>query len=667
MEIKKSVCPYDCPDCCGLLVQVENGRAVRVEGDPAHAFTRGTLCPKMTRYERTVHSPRRLLTPLRRKGPKGRGDFEPFGWDEAVREITGRWKEIIRADGAEAILPYSYAGTMGIVQYGAGHAFFHLLGASSLDRTICAPAKSRGYRDVMGATLPTAPQEAQKSDLVVLWSISMLATDIHFRHDLEIARRNGAEVWCIDTYETPTARYADRFLRVKPGTDGALALGMLHVLERDGLVDTDFLRRYVQGWEELKAGVLPRYSPEAVSRITEISMGALEAFARAYGRARAPFIRLGSGMSRYTNGSMTARLITCLPAAVGAYAHEGGGLLTSASGSSAFDNGIIRRPGLEKRGIRHINMCELGKALNDPELSPAVKSLYVYSSNPACTAPDQNAVVRGLMRDDLFTVVHERFLTDTARYADIVLPATSSLEHCDIYGAYGHYTVQRADAVIPPVGESRSNWQVFSVLANGMGLQDPMFRQSERDLVERLIESTKTRWPLPVDLNRLAGCEPVDLPLPENYKMNFGTPSGRIEIRNPRAHPELPDYFPPHGDDAPFQMVNAPDPRILDSSFNEREDLIRGNTMVLMMNPLDAARLELAEGQEVVASNVRGEARFTLKVTERTAPGRVVTEGVWWREHTRDGNVNLLTAQRLTDKEGGSTFYDVCVDVRAAE
>ena len=282
MEIKKSVCPYDCPDCCGLLVQVENGRAVRVEGDPAHAFTRGTLCPKMTRYERTVHSPRRLLTPLRRKGPKGRGDFEPFGWEEAVREITGRWKEIIRADGAEAILPYSYAGTMGIVQYGAGHAFFHLLGASSLDRTICAPAKSRGYRDVMGATLPTAPQEAQKSDLVVLWSISMLATDIHFRHDLEIARSHGAEVWCIDTYETPTARYADRFLRVKPGTDGALALGMLHVLERDGLVDTDFLRRYVQGWEELKAGVLPRYTPEAVSRIAEISADALEAFARAY-------------------------------------------------------------------------------------------------------------------------------------------------------------------------------------------------------------------------------------------------------------------------------------------------------------------------------------------------------------------------------------------------
>lgn len=667
MEIKRSVCPYDCPDCCGLLVHVENGRAVHVEGDPEHAFTRGTLCPKMAHYERTVHSPRRLLTPLRRRGPKGGGEFEPLAWDEALQEIAGRWQEIIRTEGAEAILPYSYAGTMGVVQYGAGHAFFHLLGATSLERTICAPAKGRGYRDVMGGTLAAAPQEAQKSDLVVLWSLSMLATDIHFRHDLEIARRNGAEIWCVDTYETPTARYADRFLRVKPGTDGALALGVLHVLERDGLTDAAFLQEHVQGWEELGAEILPRYAPEEVARVTEVPAERLEEFAHAYGRARAPFIRLGSGLSRYANGSMTVRLVTCLPAAVGAHAREGGGLLTSVSGSGAVDNGIVRRPDLERPGVRRINMCELGKALNDPNLSPAVRSLCVYSSNPACTAPDQNAVVRGLLREDLFTVVHERFLTDTARYADIVLPATSSLEHDDLYCSYGHYVLQRADAVIPPVGESRSNWQLFRALAEKMGLQDPLFRESERDLVERLMESTRSAWPLPVDLKRLAACEPVDLPLPEGYKMRFCTPSGKIEIRNPRIRPELPDFFPPHGDDAAFHLINAPDPRILDSSFNEREDLTRGETMALMMNPADAAGLKLADGQEVVAFNVRGEARFTLKLTERTAPGRVVTEGIWWREHTRAGNVNLLTAQRLTDKEGGSTFYDVFVDVRAAE
>ena len=667
MEIKRSVCPYDCPDCCGLLVHVRDGRAVRVEGDPDHTFTRGTLCPKMANYERTVHSDRRLLTPLRRKGPKGGGEFEPIGWAEAIHDVAARWKEIIRTDGAEAILPYSYAGTMGVVQHNAGHAFFHLLGATSLDRTICAPAKRRGYGDVMGSTLSTAPQEAQKSDLVVLWSLSMLSTDIHFRHDVEIARRNGAKIWCVDTYETKTARYADSFLRVKPGTDGALALGILNVLERDGLTDGAFLRQHVQGWEELRANVLPRYTPEEVSRITETPADALEAFAHAYGRARAPFIRLGSGMSRYANGSMTTRLVTCLPAAVGAYARPGGGLLSSTSGSGAFDSRIVRRPDLERRGVRHVNMCELGTALNDPNLSPVVRSLYVYSSNPACTAPDQNAVVRGLLREDLFTVVHERFLTDTARYADIVLPATSSLEHDDIYYSYGHYTIQRADAVIPPVGESRSNWQAICALAKAMGLDDPLFRQGERDLVEQLMESTKTSWPLPVDRDRLAACEPVELPLPADYKMNFGTPSGRIEILNPRAQPELPDFFPPHGDDAAFLMINGPDPRILDSSFNEREELTRGDTMVLMMNPADAAKLHLADGQEVIACNLRGEACFTLKLTERTAPGRVVTEGVWWKEHTKTGNVNLLTAQRLTDKEGGSTFYDVCVDVRAAE
>ena len=668
-EIKPSVCPYDCPDCCGLLITVEDGKAVCVAGDPEHAFTRGTLCPKMAHYERTVHSPKRIMTPLRRIGQKGEGRFIPIGWDEAIEEIAGRWQSIIRDYGAEAILPYSYAGTMGTIGYSAGHALFYALGATSLDRTICAPAKSRGYRDVMGATLPTAPQEAQHSDMIVLWSISMLATDIHFRHDIEMARKRGAKVYCIDTYRTKTADYADAFLCPRPGTDGALALAILHVLVQDDLADRAFLKEYVQGADELEQKVLPHYTPEAAAAITGVPAAAIRAFAHAYGNARAPFIRLGSGQSRYTNGAMTSRLITCLPAFVGAYAKKGGGLLTSASGSHAFDKNIIRRPNLEQRGVRHINMCELGRALNDPDLTPPIKALYIYSSNPACTAPDQNQVLRGLQREDLFTVVHERFLTDTTRYADIVLPATTSLESEDLYYSYGHYTIQRARAVIPPVGESKSNWQTARLLAKAMHLTDPIFAKTEEDLVEALIDSTREAWPLPLTdeaLQRLRDSHPVDLPLPEDYKLHFATPSGKIEIKNPRCQPPLPDYLPSHKNSEPFHLINAPDMRILDSSFNERDELTRGNIMTLLIHPQDAAARGLHDGDPVRARNQRGHAHFALKLSDRVKRGTLVTEGVWWQAYTKDGNTNRLTSMRLTDKDGGSTFYDVSIDIEKA-
>lgn len=668
-EIKPSVCPYDCPDCCGLLITVEDGKAVCVAGDPEHAFTRGTLCPKMAHYERTVHSAKRIMTPLKRVGQKGEGRFSPIGWDEAIEEIARRWHGIIKEYGAEAILPYSYAGTMGTIGYSAGHALFYALGATSLDRTICAPAKSRGYRDVMGATLPTAPQEAQHSDMIVLWSISMLATDIHFRHDIEMARKRGAKVYCIDTYRTKTADYADAFLCPRPGTDGALALAILHVLVRDGLADRSFLKEYVQGADELEQKVLPHYTPEAAAAITGVPAADIRAFAHAYGSARAPFIRLGSGQSRYVNGAMTSRLITCLPAFVGAYAKKGGGLLTSASGSHAFDKNIIRRPDLEQRGVRHINMCELGRALNDIDLTPPIKALYIYSSNPACTAPDQNQVLRGLQREDLFTVVHERFLTDTTRYADIVLPATTSLESEDLYYSYGHYTIQRARAVIPPVGESKSNWQTARLLAKAMHLTDPIFDQTEEDLVEALIASTKKAWPLPLSseaLQKLRDCLPVDLPLPEDYKLHFATPSGKIEIKNPRCQPPLPDYLPPHKNSEPFHLINAPDMRILDSSFNERDELTRGNIMTLLIHPEDAAARGLQDGDPVRARNQRGHAHFTLKLSDCVNRGTLVTEGVWWQAYTKDGNTNRLTSMRLTDKDGGSTFYDVSIDIEKA-
>ena len=667
MEIKKSACPYDCPDCCGLVVTVDKGKALKVEGDTEHPFTRGTLCPKMAHYERTVHSAKRLTTPLKRVGKKGEGKFQPISWDEAIAEIAARWQEIIASDGAEAILPYSYAGTMGTIQYSAGHALFYALGASSLDRTICAPAKGYGYRALMGGTLPTAPQEAQHSDLIILWSISMLATDIHFKHDVDIARKNGAKVICIDTYETKTAQYADEFIRVKPGTDGALALGLLHIIARDKLADEEFIAAFVQGWQELQAEVLPYYTPETVAEITGVGVNIIEAFAHELSNARAPFIRLGSGQSRYGNGAMTSRLITCLPAVLGTYARKGGGMLTSASGSHAFDKDIIRRPDMEKAGVRHINMIKLGEVLTDKNLQPQVKALYVYSSNPACTAPDQNKVMAGLMREDLFTVVHERFMTDTARFADIVLPATTSLEHEDIYYSYGQYVIQRGRQIIPPVGESKSNWQVTQTLAKAMGLTDDFFCQGEIDLVNHIMESTKTCWPLPVDLSKLKAGEPVELPLPQNYKLDFKTPSGKIEILNPKITPALPDYFPPHyaSDGGEFILINSPDPRILDSSFNEREELTRSGVMVLQVNPADAARLNLRDGDKVMAENTYGSAEFSLKLSDRVAPGTAVSEGVWWQEYTACGNTNRLLPARTTDKAAGSTFYDARINLHS--
>ncbi|WP_296902251.1 molybdopterin-dependent oxidoreductase [uncultured Megasphaera sp.] len=661
MHTCTSVCPYDCPDACGLIVTVDGGKAVRVAGDPAHPFTRGTLCPKMAHYERTVHSPRRLTTPLRRTGPKGSGQFEPISWDEALTDIAAKWQKIIAEKGPQAILPYSYAGTMGIVQHDALHGFFYRLGASELDRTICAPAKGRGFKDVMGSTLPTAPQAAQNSDMIILWSLHMLATDIHFQHDVAAAKKKGAVIWCIDTYRNRTADTADHFIAVRPGTDGALALGLMHVLDRDGLTDKAFLKEKVLGWERLKEKILPKYTPAETERLTGVPAADVVAFAHAYGKARAPFIRLGSGQSRYRNGATTTRLITCLPAAVGAWGKAGGGLLTSAGASKAYHKEIVTHSDWKRPGTRVVNMCRLGEALTQDD---SIRSLFVYSSNPACTAPDQNQVLRGLMRDDLFTVVHERFMTDTARYADIVLPATTSLEHDDAYYSYGNYTIQCGWAAIPPVGQSRSNWDVACGLARALGWDEDFYKQSAKDLVEQLIAST-VKWPCGVDQDCLRSGRPTPLTLPDDYNQVYATKSGKIEIYNDALTPALPDYKPLEEDKGELAFINSPDMRILDSSFNERDELTNNRTMVLFVHPDDATRFDLHDGQTVTLQNERGEADFTVEISDRTAPGHVVSEGVWWRERIKGAHsVNVLTSQRLTDEGAGSTFYDVRVDIK---
>jgi anaerobic selenocysteine-containing dehydrogenase len=667
MTTLRSVCPYDCPDTCGLLVEVEDGRAVRVTGDPDHPITRGLLCPKMNHYEDTVHSPRRLTTPLLRTGAKGSGEFAPISWAEAIERICNQWKELIAEHGGETVLPYSYAGTMGLVQRNSGHPFFHRLGASRLERTICSPAKDAGWKAVMGDTPAIDPAEMEQSDLVILWGINAAATSIHAMRDAQVARRRGVRVWAIDTYRTPTCESVDEAFIVRPGGDGALALGMMHVMVRDGLADLDFIAVNVLGFDQLADQILPECSPEQISPLCGLPAETIERMARAYAAAKTPFIRLGSGLTRYGNGAMTVRTITCLPAISGAWQRPGGGVFPGTSTGAAFPLHIVTREDFMTTPTRVVSMNQLGHALNELA-DPPVKALYVYHSNPASIAPDQNAVIRGLARDDLFTVVHERFMTDTARYADIVLPATSSLEQPDLYRCYGSYVSQRCSAVIPPLGEARSNWEVFSLLAGGMGWDESFFQQSADDLIEQLIDF-ETPWRDAATTNRLRRGEAVFLTPAVDTENLWQTPSGRIEILNKRALEPLPCLLPTHAatDGFPLQLQPATTPFALNSSFYEQDDLRqKQECMQLMMNPADAETRGLEDSQQVWVYNQQGEVGFTLNVSGRVPAGTVVTEGVWWSEFIPGGRgVNALTSQRLTDGGRGSTLYDVTVEVKA--
>lgn len=662
----RSVCPFDCPDACGLLVEVGDGRALKVSGDPDHPVTRGLLCPKMLHYERTVHSPRRLTTPLMRSGVRGAGEFTLISWPEAVERICSRWRDLKAQYGGESILPYSYAGTMGLVQRNSGHPFFHKLGASRLERTICSPAKDVGWKALMGETAGMDPDEMGQSDLVILWGINAAATSIHAMRDAQDAKRGGARLWAIDTYATPTCGAVDESFIVRPGGDGALALAMMHVIVREKLMDQAFINANVLGFDEFASKTLPECTPAQMSPVCGLSPETIERLACEYARAGAPYIRLGSGLTRYANGAMTVRTISCLPALTGAWQRPGGGILIGTSTGGAFPLHKVTREDFMDQPTRLVSMNQLGAALTKLD-SPRVMSLYVYHSNPASIAPDQNAVIRGLLRDDLFTVVHERFMTDTARHADIVLPATSSLEHPDLYRSYGGYQAQRCGAVLPPIGQSKSNWDVFGLLAEGMGWDEPFFRQSADELIEQLIEY-ETPWRDSVVTGRLRQGEPVILTPPSDPKRDWLTPSGKIEILNERESEPLPRLLATHSeaDGFPLRLQSAVTPYALNASFYERDDLRdRQQCMELLMNPADAAGRGLSSGDAVTVFNQLGEAEFALTVTGRVPSGTVVTEGVWWSEFIsgRRG-VNALTSQRLTDGGRGSTLYDVAVEVR---
>ena len=664
MKEYKSVCPYDCPDACGLIVSVDNNKVISVRGDRAHAFTRGTLCPKMAHYEKVIHSPLRLKSPMKRVGKKGIGEdqYTRISWDEALDAIVNNFKETIDTYGSESILRYSYAGTMGVIQSPAADYFFRCIGATDQDRGICSPAKQAGFRSVYGDTLAIKPQEAQHSDLIVLWGINATATDVHILHDVNIAKKKGARVWIIDTHKTYTFSQAHEHIYVKPGSDGALALGMLHIIHRDGLADIDFIKKHVQGYDELVKEVLLDFTPGKAAEICGVSVERMTEFAHAYAKSKAPFIRLGSGLSRYGNGAMTCRAINALPAVVGAWQYPGGGLLSSASGSKFIGKDMMQQAHVHAPAKRLMPMIKLGEMLINPE-GTKVHSLYIFSSNPAITAPDQNVVRRGLMRDDLFTVVHERFFTDTCKYADIILPATTSVEHDDIYNSYGHYTIGTGYKLIEPIGESRSNWQVIAELAKRMGLEDDFFDLSEKDLIEQIVRTSSRISKRDQEL--ILNGEPVEMTVSESYKMDFKTPSGKIELYNPQDVEPLIRYMPPYGDNAPFWLINGNDIRILDSSFCEL-DFNDPELMKLRIHPEDAKMYNINDGAEVEIYNDRGSVKIKAYYDDEVQRGTLVTLGVWWQSQSSDPHVaiNALTAARPTDQGWGSTFYDVQVHIR---
>ncbi len=658
------------------------GRITAVTGDAAHPFTQGVICGKVREYAERVHSPLRVTTPLRRQGPKGAGEFTPLSWDEAIAEIAERWRAVIGAHGGEALLPFSYAGSMGQVQFYAGHPLFHALGASRLDRSICVSTAYAGWRATLGVVTGNDSEQMVGADLVVLWGINAAYSTINVMTLVKQARARGAHVVVIDPYRTPTAQQADEHLMVRPGTDAALALAVMHVLVTEGLVDRGYIERATLGYDRLAEHV-KAYAPETVAPIAGIPAEAIVGLARRYGSTARSFIRIGIGLSRHDNGGMTCRTLACLPALTGAYADAHGGALLSSGGAFGFDFSAAERPDLMPgRTPRIVNMIQLGRALTDPALAPPVKALYVYSANPAAVCPDQDRVLRGLAREDLFTVVHEQVLTDTAHYADIVLPATTSMEHRDLYRSYGQFYVQLAQPVLPPQGEAKSNWEVFALLARAVGESRAMAHYAAGD--EAVIRNMLARGDdsvRAITYEQLAADGSARLNLPRPYRPfahGAPTPSGKVELYSQtmaRAGlPALPAYVPlGEGPDNagmvaryPLQCIVPPNRFFLNSSFSQSELLRRRQkTPTVMLAPADAAARGIVEGDEVTVESARGIARFTATLTEATRPGVVVIEGLWWhRFHPGHRNVNTLTSDRTTDMGGGPAFHSNLVEVR---
>lgn len=686
----RGVCPHDCPDTCSYIVTVEQGRATAIRGNENHDQTRGFLCHKVSRYLDRVYHPDRLLYPLRRVGPKGSGQFERTSWDSALDEIARRFADISRSvDGPQAILPYSYCGTMGKIQSESlDRRFFHALGASLLDRTICATAGAAGYALTMGCRIGMDPETFADSRLIINWGSNTAVTNSHLWTRMLTARRSGARIITIDPYRSLTAARSDLHLPIRVGTDGALALGMMHILFRDDLIDHRYVAAACHGTAELKARVLAEYPPDRVAGITGLSASQIEDLARDYATTRPAAIRINYGLQRHAGGGMAVRTIACLPALIGAWKDVGGGLLLSTSGAAGLNTQALQRSDLIRPGTRTINMNQLGRALVGELPGPPVRAVYVYNSNPAAVAPEQQLVLRGLQRDDLFTVVHEQFPTDTCDYADLVLPATTQLEHVDLHSAYGHYDIQLNLPAIAPVGESRPNTAVFRELARRLDLPAELFADDDLELARVALWEREPQQPPSlrgITVDRLRHDGPLRLNLPQPYLPFrdgvFPTPSGRCELASTYSQATgedpLPHFVPPAecplsnpelASRYPLQLLSPPSNYFLNSSFVNVESLRKSTPEPwLEMHADDAAARSLRDGQLVEILNDRGAFCARLVIADSVRPGLVVAPGIWWHKLTGGrGNANLTTSARLTDLGGGATFFDNLVEVRAA-
>jgi len=695
-KVVHTVCSHDCPDACGILVTVEDGRATRVQGDPAHPVTQGFLCAKVTKYLDRVYSPDRMLYPMRRTAPKGEGkgdltDFTRISWDEALEEISRRFRQVSDEFGPEAILPYSYAGNMGVLSFsGMAHRFFHRLGASQLDRTICATAGTAGLQSVIGPrSIGPEPQAFRDSKYIIVWGANIHATNVHLWPFIEEARRNGAKLVAIDPYKTRTARVADWHLPINPGTDVALALAMMHVIVNDRLYNAEYVSKYTLGFEQLTQKV-QEYAPERVAKCTGIGAGDIRKLAREYATVRPSVIRANYGLQRSQNGGSAMRAIAMLPCLTGSWAEAGGGLHLSTSGTFSLNMQALERPDLMeksplKRPARVVNMSELGRALTQLD-NPPVKAIFVYNSNPAVSAPNNPDVLRGFLRPDLFTVVHEQFFTDTTRYADLVLPATTFLEHKELNKAYGHTYLQISEQAIDPLGECRSGTQLFGELAKRMGFTDECFQQNVNELIDLLLTTPAgvpngwEKWMKGVTRERLESEGHVRLNLGDGPFLpfahgGFATASGKAELYSEALAAQGLDpvvsFIPPqesrHSAKAqrfPLELLGRKADNFLNSSFTNIPSIQKMEQPELLeLHTADAERRGIREGDWVRVFNDRGEVRLKAHVNGAVQPG-VVAARLNGSRFAPDGkSINSLTSETLTDLGGGPTFYSCLVEV----
>ena len=668
----RAACPHDCPDTCAIKVTVEDGRAVRVQGDPEHPTTHGALCTKVARYpERSYHA-KRLLHPLRRIGPKGSGQFERVSWEEALADIADKLKAIAARD-PQAILPYSYAGTMGLVQ-GESMAmrFFNKLGASTLDRTICASAGGAALNATYGNRVGMHVEHYAESQLILIWGSNSIASNLHFWTFAQAAKRKGAKLVCIDPRRTETADKCHQHIALMPGTDGALALGLMHQLIVNGWLDQDYLDRHTDGWPELRERALS-WTPERTATACGIEADVVRHLASDYATIAPAAIRLNYGMQRVRGGGSAVRLIAALPCLIGAWRHRAGGLLLSTSGYFPVKRAALQRPGLLRGPLRRsINMSTIGDDLlrkASETFGPKIEALIVYNSNPVAVAPESQRVVRGFAREDLFTVVLEHFQTDTVDYADYVLPATTQLEHFDLHTSYGHTYVLINRPAIAPLGESRPNTEIFRGLAKHMGFDEPCFDESDEDIGRQAFDASV------IDFEQLDARGWIKLPLPEApfAEGQFPTQSGRAQLAPKRlgVADHLPPYESAESDPElaaryPLAMISPPARHFLNSTFVNVESLrsIEGEPL-LEIHPLDAKPRNIIDGMLCRIHNDRGEYVCKASVSQRARPGLVVALGIWWRKLGPNGtNVNELTHQRLTDLGAAPAFYDCLVEVR---